>query len=131
MKKAIFLLVVIAFISAQAQAQPRGERPSPEERAKRETETLKKELKLNDDQAKKVNDILLDSAKQMREVFGSSNGDRETRRAKMQEIIKKQDEKLNLVFTKEQQAKYADYQKKREEERQQRREQRGNGTPQQ
>jgi len=110
------LMVTVAF------SQPPGgqrQRRSPEERAKQSTEWMKKELKLNDKVAKKVQEINLKYAKKQQEKMAEvrQSGDRSKMRTVFQEMNDAKNKELKPVLGDE---KYELYLKKLEEMRQDR-----------
>lgn len=106
----IIILIQILWISF-TNAQMRQGMPNPEERAKRLTEMLRTELKLNDNQLKKVSDILLKYSKKIDTLRNKVKN-----REEMFEIMKnnqtEQDNEMKKVLTKEQ---FKTYQKIMEE----------------
>ncbi|WP_029902135.1 DUF4890 domain-containing protein [Prevotella sp. 10(H)] len=117
MKKLILFLTIALFTTGGVFAQQR-QRATPEERAKRQTETLVKELGLNDDQKTKVYDINLKYAK----AFGERNGqvDREKMRAEFQKNQEARTAAIKEVLTKDQQKKFDEHQKKQQDNRRRR-----------
>lgn len=104
---ASFFLVV--FLSVTVNAQPF--RMSVQERV----QILKDSLNLTQEQEKKITEILTTQqteAQKMREEF---QGDREAARSYMMESIKKTDEQIKAVLTKEQAQKYDAMMKARRE----------------
>ena len=102
MKKLLMLTLGAIFaINLSVNAQM----PSPEEMAKKQTEMLKKELKLNDKQEKQVKAEFLGLFKFMQELM-SSGSDRDTMMKKMQERQGKFMKALEKILTKEQMKKY-------------------------
>jgi|WetSurMetagenome_2_1015567.scaffolds.fasta_scaffold326947_1 periplasmic protein CpxP/Spy len=132
--KVFFLAMLIAFgfstVNAQQQQQPpqppTGQMPrmNPEEMAKRQTERMVTDLKLNDKQKTDVEAINLKYAKLRGELFQANQGDWEAIRAKMQEMDTKKNAELEKVLTADQYKQYFEQEKKRQEERRQRMEQR-------
>lgn len=97
------MVVILTLISIGLTAQPgRGERKggrTPDERSKRLTEMMKKELKLNADQEKKVAAINLKYAKKMDEIR-KNGGDRDEKKTDL--IIKERESAFKTVLTPDQ-----------------------------
>jgi Spy/CpxP family protein refolding chaperone len=110
MKK--FFVIIVCFVAtlAAATAQQPGSRNlgTPEERAKSQTATLDSLVKLTADQKTKIEAINLDLAKKMNDAFRDGQGNREDRRAKMEEITAERDKLYKTVLTEEQYKKYSD-----------------------
>jgi periplasmic protein CpxP/Spy len=127
--KTINLMLAMVFMTIAILAQntptPRNNQ-TPEERATQQTERLKKELKLTDDQEKKIYDINLSSSKKMDDIRKNSLGDRETARQKISDQLAVQDKQIKAVLKGDQLPKYEELKKQWEAERQQRRQ----GQPQ-
>jgi hypothetical protein len=97
----VLLLVGIAILfSAATQAQP--QRMSVEERVK----ILKDSLNLNDAQSAKITKILEDQREEMTTIMSENQGDRDAMRTAMQETIEKADNKIKLLLSDKQLAKY-------------------------
>jgi hypothetical protein len=74
MKKMLFLIVCVFFaVTTVMNAQP-PQMPSPEERAKQETESMKKKLDLSPEQLPVVEKINLKYAEKMDAMFQQSGG---------------------------------------------------------
>ncbi|MBO9613691.1 MAG: hypothetical protein J7619_13405 [Dyadobacter sp.] len=95
------LAILLAFVSFTTFAQ-RGGNATPEQRAENQTKTLTENLKLSEDQQKKVYDLSLTRAKKMQELRDSQNMDREQMRASMETF----NTELSKILTVEQQEKY-------------------------
>lgn len=97
------MVVILTLISIGLTAQPgRGEGKggrTPDERSKRLTEMMKKELKLNADQEKKVAAINLKYAKKMDEIR-KNGGDRDEKKTDL--IIKERESAFKTVLTPDQ-----------------------------
>lgn len=105
MKKLVLFLMVALFTTSGIFAQQRQrERATPEERAKRQVETLTKELKLTDTQKDKVYKIVLKFAEQQPKQGNST--DREKRREEMLKIQKQRNDSIKTVLTDEQKKKF-------------------------
>jgi hypothetical protein len=86
---------------------PQGQRRTPEERAKRETEWMKTDLVLTEKQIPLVDTINLKYAKKQDELRKQMEGqDRESFRPKMEEMQKQKNEELKTVLTEDQLKKY-------------------------
>jgi Spy/CpxP family protein refolding chaperone len=124
--KKIVLLALVLFSSTVifAQSEGRGNRQfNAEESAKRQTEWMKKELKLTETQIAPVDSINLLYAKKQQELFQNRDTDRDKRRQAFTELTTKKNEAFAKVLTKEQLETY----KKKSEEMLSRR-QEGNGA---
>ncbi len=100
MKKSL-LAILLAFVSFTTFAQ-RGGNMTAEQRAENQTKSLTENLKLSDDQQKKVYDLSLVRAKKMQELRDAQNMDREQMRASMETF----NTELAKILTVEQQEKY-------------------------
>ena len=100
MRKSL-LAILLAFVSFTTFAQ-RGGNATPEQRAENQTKTLTENLKLSDDQQKKVYDLSLARAKKMQELRDAQNMDREQMRASMETF----NTEISKILTVEQQEKY-------------------------
>ncbi|MBK5721265.1 DUF4890 domain-containing protein [Dysgonomonas sp. Marseille-P4677] len=114
MKKLVLFLTIALFTTSGLMAQQR-QRATPEERAKRQTETLAKELSLTDDQKAKVYEINLKYA-QPKEGQAKST-DREAMRAEFQKNMEERTAALKTVLTEDQQKKLDEHLKKMQENR--------------
>jgi len=105
MKKLLLFLMVTMFTTSVVFAQERQrERATPEERAKRQTETLTKELKLTDAQKEKILKINLKYAQPRTQQ--DSNTDREKRREEFQKLQKERNDSIKTVLTDDQKKKF-------------------------
>ena len=102
MKKSLLLAVLLFTVFTISYAQGGRQRTSPEERAKRTTEWMKKELNLTQEQVAQIDSINLDYAKAQQSLFDEANGDRSKIREKMTALTKERDEAFSEVLTKEQ-----------------------------
>lgn len=117
MKKVVLLfMVMFAVVTLSAQ---QGQRATPEERAKRQTEALVEKLGLTKEQKEKVYDIYLKSAQSMPQR--GEGGDREKMREQFQKTQKERDEAIKALLTEEQQKKYDELQKEMQEQMKNRR----------
>ena len=94
MKKQIFaalaavcLMAGTSVMAQMPQKQMTKERPTAEQIAKRQTERMTEQLKLNDAQAKEVYNYTLERAKQMESKRGEMMDARKADEAKMQKIL--------------------------------------------
>ncbi|MFV0417985.1 MAG: hypothetical protein ACK5KT_04515 [Dysgonomonas sp.] len=123
MKKLVLLLMIALFATSGVFAQQRQqrERSTPEERAKRQTETLTKELTLTDAQKDKVYKIVLKFSQP--QTQDNANTDREKRREEFQKIQKQRNDSIKTVLTDDQKKKFdkhiEDMQKRMRENRRQ------------
>lgn len=118
MKKLALAILVLFLGTTIGYAQQRqGQRNfDPEQAAKQQTETLKKELGLDKDQEKKVHALILTTSKEMakmRNEMRSGGGDREAMREKMMELREKQNKEMKKVLSSSQYKKYLKYQEER------------------
>ena len=101
-------LLLVAFVvlaTASAFAQP--QRMSAEDRTKRLTE----QLSLSADQAKKVLAINKRSEEDMRKIFESAEGDRESMRETMRAHREKVNKEIEALLTAEQKTKFEEIKK--------------------
>ena len=99
------LFSVITFANAQDGQGRRG--GTPEERAKRQTETLAEKLKLSDDQKAKVSAIYLEQGAKMRKMRDSLGDDRTAWRGVMVKANEQADAKITAVLNDEQKKAFA------------------------
>ena len=108
----------MVMISLSTMAQKRGgERPSAEERAKRNTERMAEELSLTDAQQKQILDINLQYAKKK---DAERKAEMEARKAEMdakRAEMKEQNAKIQSVLTEEQKTKWTEIRAERMEDR--------------
>ena len=100
--KKIYLLMITVLFSLSMVAQQGGPRLSVEERAKRTSEWMKTELKLQDKQIAPVDSINLLFAKKQQALFQSGGGDREKIRESMANLEKEKETTLSKVLSAEQ-----------------------------
>lgn len=125
MKNLGFLLVILVLISNVACGQRNGQNFDPEERAKSQTEQLKKALDLDKDQEKKVYALNLKAGKEMAEMrkdMQGGGGDREAMREKFGAMREKQNKEMKKILSDDQ---YKEYEKFVKEQMERRREGRG------
>ena len=120
MKKVLFGIVCLLVLSLSVSAQPpqggNRQRLSPEESAKQETQTLKTELKLADNQLAPVEAANLVYFKELAKLRENAGGDFSSMRESMQKLENQRIASFEKVLTKEQ----LDAYKKYSEERRQR-----------
>jgi hypothetical protein len=102
MKKIVFTAIVLLSMSTFIFAQGPARNFSPEEIAKRNTERMKTELKLTDDQVVKVDSINLTLAKKQAELFQNGKEDRLKMRENAQKLTAEREAAYEEVLTKEQ-----------------------------
>ena len=109
---ALMVMALGAFAQAQegqgGGGQRRGPMMSPEDRVNR----LNQELNLTDDQKTKITAIYKDQADQMTKLREDTSLSQDDRRAKMMDMNKAANEKINAVLDKDQQKKFADMQER-------------------
>lgn len=110
MKTKLMMLFAVLFLTSTGLTAQNRQQATPEERAKRQVETLTKELTLNEEQQKQVYDISLKFSKQRTSQMGS-DASREKRREEFQKIQKQQDEEIKAILTEDQKKKYDEHQK--------------------
>lgn len=115
-------LCVLLTLSVLQRASAQGMMRSPEERAKQ----LKEQLKLDDEQTKKVEEIFKSAQEKMQEAMGNAQGDRDAMRKIMMDIRAKGDKEIEALLTKDQKKKYNEVKKEREKRMRERMQGRGN-----
>jgi hypothetical protein len=105
-KATTFLILAVCLVSFNMplHARQQGQGGTPEERAKRQTEMMKTELKLTAAQEPKVDAINLKYAKKMQEARNTT--DTAVRRKTFETLNKQKDAELKGVFTADQFKKY-------------------------
>ncbi len=100
------VMILLAFsLGTQAQNNPR-EKMTPDQRAAKQTEILKKKLNLSDEQAAKISEINLKYANQNKEA-------RSKMRKKVTEMANKHQADIESVLTPDQIKQYQDLKEKR------------------
>jgi len=102
----IFLFMGLVTTTMYAQQPGGGQRTTPEERAKTQTEALVKELVLTGEQRVKVDSINLRYARLSQQALTNASGDREAMRRVMTENQTRQTAAIKAFLTAEQIAKY-------------------------
>lgn len=126
-KSLLMLVVGLTFaLTACAQQGPRGERPSAEEMAKRQTEMIQKATGIDKATAEKLNAINLKYAKQMQEMREKSGDQREAMRESMVASREAREAEIKALLTEEQ---YTKYKKHQEEMRNRQKEGQGHRGP--
>lgn len=74
----------------------------PKEMAARQTEQMKKELNLTDEQLPKVEELNLKYAEKMKEARDQANGDRDAMRSTMRSMMAEKDKELKNILTEDQ-----------------------------
>lgn len=110
-KQIIFLLILnIMFLMVKAQQT----KQSPEERAKKQTELLTKELNLSQDQADKIYQINVNHFNKLAKLR-NSNLSKEEEKQKIKDLLQQRRLELKKVLTKEQMEKLKELLKKMKE----------------
>jgi protein CpxP len=121
MNKWIFATGMMVMISLSTIAQKKGgERPSPEERANKNTERMAEALTLTDAQKKQILEINLEYAKKNEAEMAERKAEMEARKAEMdvkKVELKEQDAKIQAVLTEEQRAKWTEIKADRMDDR--------------
>ncbi|WP_075591055.1 DUF4890 domain-containing protein [Labilibacter marinus] len=102
MKNLIFTLAAFLVLSISVNAQGPQRGGTPEEMAKKQTEKMKKDLSLSEDQVTKVSAINLKYAKKIDEVRNNASGDRAAMRESMQPIRKARNAEMKKVLSEDQ-----------------------------
>jgi len=104
------LMFTISIVSFAQRGEGRGERPSPEEMAQRQTERLTKALELSEAQAQKIEAINLKYIEQAQakraEMRGQEDVDREAVRAEREKMLEAQKAEMKTVLNETQFAEY-------------------------
>ncbi|MDU1892207.1 MAG: Spy/CpxP family protein refolding chaperone [Dysgonomonas sp.] len=124
MKKAALLLIVALFTITGISAQQR-QRATPEERAKKQTESMVDLLSLTAEQKEKVYQINLKYANEAPKP-GNKDESREKRREAMMKKMEARSADIKAVLTEEQQKKFDEHQKSMQDRMRENRRQRNN-----
>lgn len=102
------LMLIATSLFAQPPGPPRGRehRIAPEKMAERRTNHLKKALALTDEQASKIQPIILKSAEQGKKIVEEKKGDRKAIAEAMKTTIEATDKEISAVLTADQQKKF-------------------------
>ena len=113
MKKLFIFMLVTVFATATLNAQGRPQM-NPQDMAKRQTESIKAKVNLNEDQYKKVFEINLKTSEELSKVMseGGRNSDA------FSKLNNKKDSLIKTVLTPDQIKLYDEYLKERREARQ-------------
>ncbi|MBN3581423.1 DUF4890 domain-containing protein [Algoriphagus aestuarii] len=114
------LLVLLTGITAMAQDTKTKERPTPEERAQKQTEMMAKQLELSEDQKAQILAINLENAKKREGEMEARKAEMDARREEMKalrEEMKSQDEAIKEVLTEEQRAKWEEIKQSQKDRR--------------
>jgi len=106
---AVLMSAVLLPVEAQQRGQRGGRGPNLDEQIK----ALSTQLELTEDQAKSVRTVIEKQARQRRELFQSSGGDREAMRAAMADLQEETNSQLAEILTEDQMAKYKEIQSQR------------------
>ena len=97
---AFMMAVSFSFAQGGGQRQGGGMQMNPEERAKRMTEQLAEQLKLNAAQKDSVLKYSVEQAKEQQKLFGQGQGgDREAMFAQMTKLTEATDAKIKAILT--------------------------------
>lgn len=107
--KKIVLLLTIALFAISGFAQQR-QRATPEDRAKKQTEAITKELNLSDSQKEKVYEINLKYINSTQNRL-SKDSDRQKMREEFEKQQKSKDAEIKALLNEDQQKKYDKWQK--------------------
>lgn len=122
--KGIITLALCIMLTASflQRVSAQGMRMSPEERTKQ----LKEQLKLDDEQTKKIEEIFKSAQEKMQEAMGNAQGDRDAMRKMMMDMRAKADKEIEALLTKDQKKKYDELKKEREKRMRERMQGQGN-----
>ena len=108
-KAIAFLIVITAFFSStNLLSQQDFNKKTPEERAQKQSERMKKALELSDEQYRQVYDIFLNHITEADNIRNSSsvNEDKDLKKEKLKSLRESTHTKINAVLTPEQQVKF-------------------------
>jgi hypothetical protein len=100
-------------------SQPRRSEEQMEQRIKAQVEQLTAELNLSDEQASKIQELLMEESRQMRELWSGGSRNREEMRERMMNIRSDTDKKVKDILSGEQ---YTGWEKWRQQQRERMRE---------
>jgi hypothetical protein len=127
---AVFMIGSLIALNAAAQTKPRPEQAdrreklmnsTPEERANRQTQQMKKDLALTPEQEKEVAVINLNYARQMQPVIEQAQRDRATMK-QMRQMNSAKEKDLRKVLNDKQ---FSEYESRKDERRERMKERRG------
>ncbi len=116
----IFSMLLSLFVVGTLSAQDQPPQQNFQQRRQQMIDDLKKELVLTKDQNTKFDAIYKEFNDKMTAAREAAGDDREAMRAKMQEMNKERDAKIEKILTADQVKKWKDYQAKQAAARQQR-----------
>jgi hypothetical protein len=122
MKKLGILAMVLVLVTSVAMAQRGGQNFDPEERAKSQTEQLKKVLDLDKGQEKKVYELNLKAGNEMAEMrkdMQGGGGDRDAMRKKFMAMREKHNKEMKKILSDDQYKKYLKNQQEQMDKRRQ------------
>ena len=122
MKKRLFYITImvwtLSFTSASFAQQGGGQRNmEPKEMAERQTNQMKESLELTAEQLPKVEVLNLKYAEKFGKARDQANGDRESMRSTMMEMMKEKDVELKKILTADQWTKFEADRKERMQNR--------------
>jgi len=106
-------------LSVTGWSQPRRSEEQMEQRIKAQVEQLTAELNLSDEQASKIQELLMEESRQMRELWSGGSRNREEMRERMMNIRSDTDKKAKDILSGEQ---YTGWEKWRQQQRERMRE---------
>lgn len=119
MKRNLILSMVLGlFLVGGLSAQDQQQQQNFQQRRQQQIDDLKKELVLTKDQVTKFDAIYKEFNEKMAKARESAGDDREGMRAKMTEMNKERDLKIEKILTPDQVKKFKDYQAKQAAARQ-------------
>lgn len=119
MKRNLILSMVLGlFLVGELNAQDQQPQQNFQQRRQQQIDNLKKELVLTKDQTTKFDAIYKESSEKMTAARTAAGDDREAMRAKMTELNKDRDAKIEKILTPGQVKKFKDYQAKQAAARQ-------------
>lgn len=100
------ILLVLAMVFSSLSVNAQQTKRTPEERAKLRSEKLTEKLSLDETQKQQVYDVILNHATQVDVIKNNQDITKESRREQMKALRTETDQKLQGVFTKEQNEKW-------------------------
>ncbi len=116
---ALLLIITAFFTSSTLFAQQDFNKKTPEERAQKQSERMKKSLDLSDEQYQQIYDIFLKHITDADNIRNSSsvNEDKSGKKEELKALRKNTHSKINTVLTPEQQVKFEQLLKEMKEKR--------------
>lgn len=116
---ALLLIITAFFTSLNLFAQQDFNKKTPEERAQKQSERMKKSLDLSDEQYQQIYDIFLKHITDADKIRNSSsvNEDKSGKKEELKALRKTTHSKINTVLTPEQQVKFEQLLKEMKEKR--------------